>query len=668
MTLAASEGGEASWRPHDAATRRCAHGPDMAVRNPEQVGRDVHADRVEERSCKLRISVVSPNIRTAVNLREEARDTALARVESVVERDDATVGSQELGRALKGSGRCVVVEVVQEREHDDPVVGAGKLAHRHTRPLDDGLAPALEPFAHLAYVARIRLQGGIRDVPEHVAKRRRARAHIQHAHARREVQEPRHKLPVDAGRPERPLQDRVRHGRFEDPVETPCAAQSTPRDPNHPPIPRTSVTTPEAGAAIGGFRVQRTDRSWQPLRRRVRPQPSGADAASGGDERTRPAHRSRAFMWRGAWQDPGPVTEPDPTTLSVVVPNLDGARWLEGCLASIAAGERQPLEVVVSDDGSTDDSAAVADRYGASFVESPKSRTGFAATANRGIRVAKGDVILLLNNDTELAPTAVGAILDGCRRYPDTAMFAPLVLSLRNRTTIDSAGMLLYRDATARPRWHGRSLETIAVHEEEVLVPSGAAAAFRRTWLDRVGLLDEGMISYLEDIDLGLRIRRHGGRAVFLPESVVFHWFSGTTGALSPTKARLIERNHMIVAARHIPIPWLVALPLWTALRWVTMARTILSGPRIGTGEPTASVPATAVAVIRGTVEGLARLPSGLRDRHRITDGAAVCGLRWRRLLGAHRARLSDYAQFGATPPAKHIPPDVTPPDSIVRP
>ena len=362
------------------------------------------------------------------------------------------------------------------------------------------------------------------------------------------------------------------------------------------------------------------------------------------------------------------MTAPGPATLSVVVPNVDGARWLEGCLASIAAGECQPLEVVVSDDGSTDDSAAVADRYGASFVESPKSRTGFAATANRGIRVAKGDVILLLNNDTELAPTAIAAILDGCRRYPDTAMFAPLVLSLRDRSTIDSAGMLLYRDATARPRWHGRPLDTRAVQEEEVLVPSGAAAVFRRTWLDRVGLLDEGMTSYLEDIDLGLRIRRQGGRAVFLPEAIVYHWFSGTTGALSPTKARLIERNHMTVAARYVPILWLVTLPLWTALRWATVARTILSGTPVVTDEPPASVPATAVAVIRGTVEGVARLPSSLRDRRRITDGAAVRGRRWRRLLSAHRARLSDYAQFGAAPPAKHSPPDATPPHSIGRP
>ena len=335
-------------------------------------------------------------------------------------------------------------------------------------------------------------------------------------------------------------------------------------------------------------------------------------------------------------------------TISIVIPNLDGAHWLKGCLSSLAAGVVQPFEVIVADDGSTDTSREVSQRFGAIWVDAQSPRTGFASTANRGIRIATGEWILLLNNDTELAPTAIGRLVEGFDRHPDAAMIAPLVLSLRDRTTIDSAGMLLFPDATARPRWHGDDVQTVILREEVVLVPSGAAAVLRRTWLDRVGLLDEGMTSYLEDIDLGLRIRRRGGRAVFVPDAVVFHWFSGTSGALSPTKARLIERNHTTVAARHLPLPWLLALPLWTAVRWTVLVRTVLRNRSSPSTEPAPPIYLTGIAVLRGVVEGVVRLPRGLRERRHAAGQRVVPSREWRRLLRTHRARIADYERFGA--------------------
>lgn len=332
----------------------------------------------------------------------------------------------------------------------------------------------------------------------------------------------------------------------------------------------------------------------------------------------------------------------------MVIPNLDGARWLEACLGSLASGEIRPSEVIVSDDASQDTSRAVSARFGATFVSGLQLSTGFAATANRGIRAATSEWILLLNNDTEVSSTTIRALVEAFERHPDAAMVAPLVLSLRDRGTIDSAGMLLFPDATARPRWHGEQVDTVRLREEDVLVPSGAAAVFRTAWLDRVGLLDERMTSYLEDIDLGLRIRRAGGRAVFVPDAVVFHWFSGTTGALSPTKARFIERNHTTVAARYLPLPWLLALPLWTAVRWAVLVRTVLRSRASPTDEPAAPISLTAIAVLRGVVEGLVRLPQGLRERRAAAAQRVVPAREWRLLLRTHRARVRDYKRFGA--------------------
>ena len=340
-----------------------------------------------------------------------------------------------------------------------------------------------------------------------------------------------------------------------------------------------------------------------------------------------------------------PAHGADGVDVSVVIPSVDGARWLEGCLPSVRAATSGQVEIVVADDGSTDESLEVCERFDARFLPSTRTRAGFAATANRGLRAASGRWVLLLNNDTELAPGAIDAMLATARRHPDAAMIAPLVLSLRDRETIDSAGMLIYPDGTARPRWHGIAAGSARLRgEEEVLVPSGAAAFIRREWLDRAGLLDERMGSYLEDIDLGLRIRRAGGGAIFAPDAVVYHHFSGTTGALSSTKARLIERNHITVAARHLPLRWLLALPAWTLARWVVMVRTVLTergNDEAGGG----GIVETGGAVIGGFAAGLAGLPAAIAQRrHR---DAVLSAPEWSVLLRRHRARLADYRRFG---------------------
>ena len=338
----------------------------------------------------------------------------------------------------------------------------------------------------------------------------------------------------------------------------------------------------------------------------------------------------------------------DHHTISVVIPNLDGAHWLEGCLRTLTSGDAQPFEVIVADDGSTDASRVVSHTFGARFVDAPRPRTGFATTANRGIRAATGEWILLLNNDTEVSSTAISALTTAMKEHPSVAMIAPLVLSLRDRESIDSAGMLIFPDATARPRWHGEKISTKSPRLEEVLVPSGAAALFRSSWLERVGLLDEGMTSYLEDIDLGLRVRRVGGVALFVPGAVIFHYFSGTTGALSPTKARFIERNHTTVAARHLPLHWLLLLPVWTVIRWGVLAKTVLRSRAMPSDDPSPPVRETIAAVLRGLVEGIVRLPRSLRERRLFRQHATVGARDWRALLAAHRAHIGDYERFGA--------------------
>lgn len=350
--------------------------------------------------------------------------------------------------------------------------------------------------------------------------------------------------------------------------------------------------------------------------------------------------------------DPREAAPLDPLDISVVIPNLDGERWLPGCLASLRDSTPPPREVIVSDDGSGDASVSIAEGHGARVVRGERPRSGFAATANRGMAEACGEWILLLNNDTEVAPEACGLMVAAALRR-GAAIVAPLVASLRDPAYLDSAGLLLFADATARPRLHAQPVERAPSGHEWILVPSGAAVLFRRDLLGTVGALDESLGSYLEDVDWALRCGRAGHRVLLAPEAVVRHWFSGTTGALSPHKARMIERNHVVVAARHLPAATLLLLPVWTAARWAALAVAILgsratddaAGP--GGAAPAHPPRALALAAARGALEGALALPGALADRRRLAREFPVDAGWWRARLRTQRARVRDYLQFG---------------------
>lgn len=104
-----------------------------------------------------------------------------------------------------------------------------------------------------------------------------------------------------------------------------------------------------------------------------------------------------------------------PPSVSMIVPNYNGARTLELCLRSVLAQDHRPLEVIVVDDRSTDDSVAVAERLGVRVVRAP-TNGGCGAARNLGAGHAGGDVLFFLDSDVALAPDAVSSalrLLDG---------------------------------------------------------------------------------------------------------------------------------------------------------------------------------------------------------------------------------------------------------------
>ena len=124
---------------------------------------------------------------------------------------------------------------------------------------------------------------------------------------------------------------------------------------------------------------------------------------------------------------------------------------------------------------------------------------------------------------------------------------------------------------------HARPPEDFPV-AEEILLPSGSAALYRRTMLEELGGFDDDFFLYCEDTDLGLRARWAGWKCLYVPQAVVEHHYSGSAGRASALKAYYVERNRLFVLAKNFPGRLLLAAPLVSFARYFWHAWYILKG------------------------------------------------------------------------------------------
>jgi GT2 family glycosyltransferase len=225
--------------------------------------------------------------------------------------------------------------------------------------------------------------------------------------------------------------------------------------------------------------------------------------------------------------------------LSIVIPTHQRCDLLRRCLATVVQHAPTATEIIVVDDGSPSASASrVAAEFPGVRVVRLEQRRGFAVAANAGIRASRGDVVELLNDDTEVQPGWADAALR-CFDDGQVGAVAPLVLFWPDGKIIDSAGDRYYLGGVAGKRGHGQPLSGEFLQPRPVFGASACAGFYRRAALDQVGLFPELFGSYFEDVDLALRLRRAGWRAMFEPASRVLHHGSASHGA----SRRLLEQQ-----------------------------------------------------------------------------------------------------------------------------
>ena len=249
--------------------------------------------------------------------------------------------------------------------------------------------------------------------------------------------------------------------------------------------------------------------------------------------------------------------------VTVVIPNWNGRDLLETVLNSLAAQTDSPELILVVDNGSEDDSVEVAGRHGAEVV-ALDNNYGFARAVNEGLRRVTTPYVAVLNNDVTLAP----AYLERLRKAMESESvdFATGCILQAGTYLLDGSFDLICRGGTAWRAGYGMDQHGFTAARRVQFVPM-TAALFRTSLFAEVGYLDEDFVSYLEDVDFGLRCARIHKMGLYLPDVIAEHRGSASLGAWSVAQVRCISRNQVLLVAKHFPEGWIWRLgwPIFVA-------------------------------------------------------------------------------------------------------
>jgi len=242
-------------------------------------------------------------------------------------------------------------------------------------------------------------------------------------------------------------------------------------------------------------------------------------------------------------------------TIDVVIPTWRGRDLLAGCLEHLSA-QTVSAQVIVVDNASEDGTAELVSESfpKVRLISLPENR-GFGAAVNEGVRSGDGDAVVLVNNDVELEPGALEALVAPLA-HPRVGMVAG-VTTIPDNGLVDGFGIELDVTLAAYNRLRRRSAE----EEPGVLLgPSGGLAAYRRFAFEQAGGFDERLFAYGEDVDLALRLRALGWHATATRDARGVHLGGASVGVDSPCQRWLagfarafLVRRYGVLRSLHGP-------------------------------------------------------------------------------------------------------------------
>lgn len=261
--------------------------------------------------------------------------------------------------------------------------------------------------------------------------------------------------------------------------------------------------------------------------------------------------------------------------VTVIVVNYNGGHLVCQCLEALRQQSFGDFSTIVVDNNSCDDSVrSIRELFPAVSVIALPKNLGFAGGVNRALReTGLGAMVALLNPDAFPSTDWLENLVASANRHPHYAAFGSRMCVDSNRRTLDGVGDAYHISGLPWRLGHGKANTAEYDKESDIFAPCAAAALYRTDALLQVGGLDEDLFLYVEDIDLGFRLRLAGYRSLYVPCAHVLHVGSAIVGKHSDLQIYHGHRNLVWVFVQNMPgLLFWIFLPAHIALNLVTLA------------------------------------------------------------------------------------------------
>ncbi len=268
--------------------------------------------------------------------------------------------------------------------------------------------------------------------------------------------------------------------------------------------------------------------------------------------------------------------------VTVVIVNWNGEHFLERCLSALLAQTVIPNEIILVDNASSDASLDIVRRFPSVRVLSQSTNLGFARGNNVAVEAAaaESEWIALLNPDAFPDPHWLEALLSAARDHPVFDVFGSKLVKAADLAVLDGVGDAYHMSGLVWRTGHGVLVASFSEQTHEIFSPCAAAVLYRRSALLDVGGFDEDFFCYVEDVDLGFRLRLAGYKAMYVPDAVVHHVGSATAGGQhSDFSVYHGHRNLLWTFVKNMPgmLFWLL-VPLHAVMNLATILWFALKG------------------------------------------------------------------------------------------
>lgn len=219
--------------------------------------------------------------------------------------------------------------------------------------------------------------------------------------------------------------------------------------------------------------------------------------------------------------------------VSVIIVTWNSKRYLPTCLDALLEQSNKDFEIVIMDNGSIDEGYLdLEEKYSdlKPVIKKLNENLGFAVANNIGARLARGKWIVLLNADAYPEPDWLGNLLKAAEQNPNFNFFTSRQLQYNEPHLLDGTGDEYHVSGLAWRRHYNGLAAQYGHQQEEVFSACACAAMYKREDFLKVGGFDKDYFSYFEDVDLSFRLRLVGGRCLYVPQAVVYHVGSASTG------------------------------------------------------------------------------------------------------------------------------------------